>query len=199
MVKLTGVQEIACGRQHALALRDDGTVWSWGLNRRGQLGVGDTEPRGTATQVPGLSGVTVIGAVGDGSFARVGDGSWRMWGHFPPVMTSPDDMTPHATPQLPPAALARAVAVSDGISLFADGTVRTFGTNPFGSLGTGQGPDTVAFGGVLVKSIKGAVGVWGGHNRMFALLDDGTLMAWGSMHANRDARLPERFWQLPIP
>src|SRR5262249_54565202 len=31
---------IAGGESHSLAVKDDGTVWSWGLNSSGQLGIG---------------------------------------------------------------------------------------------------------------------------------------------------------------
>ena len=43
-----GVEAIAAGASHGLALKDDGTVWAWGSNERGQLGNG-TETLGTNT------------------------------------------------------------------------------------------------------------------------------------------------------
>ncbi len=46
---LSDVKAIAMGRGHALALKNDGTVWAWGLNSQGQLGDGTvtytTSPR----------------------------------------------------------------------------------------------------------------------------------------------------------
>ena len=46
---------------NCLALKDDGTVWSWGLNNRGQLGTGSHDPASAVpVQVRGLSGVTAI-------------------------------------------------------------------------------------------------------------------------------------------
>ena len=42
------------GRVHAMALRSDGTVWSWGNNGAGQLGDGSTFDRFTPGPVPGL-------------------------------------------------------------------------------------------------------------------------------------------------
>lgn len=41
--------DVACGFAHVLALNDDGSVSSWGLNKRGQLGVGDTNTRFSPT------------------------------------------------------------------------------------------------------------------------------------------------------
>ena len=59
---LTGVTDVAAGRLFGQALRNDGTVWSWGDNRFGQLG----RPAASSVplQVPGLAGVTAIGAGG---------------------------------------------------------------------------------------------------------------------------------------
>lgn len=39
--QITGIAdfvEVAAGSNHILALRKDGTVWSWGENKQGQLG-----------------------------------------------------------------------------------------------------------------------------------------------------------------
>lgn len=42
VASLSGVAAIAAGRQHALALKNDGTVWAWGSNGDGQLSDGST-------------------------------------------------------------------------------------------------------------------------------------------------------------
>jgi len=196
VVGLSSVVEIACGLGHMVALKADGTVWSWGSNRRGQLGLGDDEPRGTPAQVPLPSAATAIGAAGEGSWARLADGAWLMWGWVTPVMAAGDYPPPVTSPVPVPATLRDAAEISDSLARLADGTVLTFGTNQFGTLGTGQGPDAVSMRGVRVKSLTGVVRVWGGNNRMFALLSDGRLMGWGSIHEDRTARTPELIWKV---
>ena len=57
---LSGVQAIAGGDAHSLALKNDGTVWAWGFNVFGELGDGTTTQRTTPVQVSGLSGVQDI-------------------------------------------------------------------------------------------------------------------------------------------
>ncbi|MFI9383293.1 RCC1 domain-containing protein [Kutzneria sp. NPDC052558] len=59
VVGLTGATAIAAGYHHGLALKSDGTVWSWGDNSQGQRGTG-------------LSGVTAIGAGSLSSYAVIG-------------------------------------------------------------------------------------------------------------------------------
>ncbi|RMD80492.1 MAG: hypothetical protein D6809_01080, partial [Gammaproteobacteria bacterium] len=52
---LTGVQAVVSERgSHSCALKQDGTVWCWGDNRKGQLGDGSTTSRNVAVPVQGL-------------------------------------------------------------------------------------------------------------------------------------------------
>jgi len=38
--KLTGIIKISAGNYHIVVLKEDGTVWAWGINNNGQLGYG---------------------------------------------------------------------------------------------------------------------------------------------------------------
>jgi alpha-tubulin suppressor-like RCC1 family protein len=60
--QLTGVVQVAGGRDHSLALRSDGTAWAFGHNIYGQLGDGTTTRRTTPVPVLGLSGVETVTA-----------------------------------------------------------------------------------------------------------------------------------------
>jgi alpha-tubulin suppressor-like RCC1 family protein len=48
---LTDWATIACGRQQSIAVKTNGTLWSWGLNDNGQLGQNDRIDRSSPTQV----------------------------------------------------------------------------------------------------------------------------------------------------
>jgi alpha-tubulin suppressor-like RCC1 family protein len=90
---LTEVKEIAAANAHALALRYDGTVWTWGASEFGERGnkekgferiARQTEPwfvpRDKPTQVPGLTGVKQIAAGGRRDYALLSDGQVMAWG-----------------------------------------------------------------------------------------------------------------------
>lgn len=178
---LDGVVQIANGSNYMLALKSDGTVWGWGANKYAQLGLGDNEARARPTKIPTLSGVTRILAEGHMSAARMADGSWMVWGGAPSAKPPTDDGPPVLTPSPLPGLLRDAVDLSNGAAAFRDGTVRTWGGNSFGTLGTGGTVDAFAVPSraVLVRSLSSVVQVWSGNNRSLALKSDGTLLMWG--------------------
>ena len=66
-VKVTGLNNdthlvisIAGGYWHSIALKSDGSVWTWGNNIHGQLGDGTTANKNTSVQVDGLTDVIAI-------------------------------------------------------------------------------------------------------------------------------------------
>ncbi|MCW5943806.1 MAG: hypothetical protein KIS66_16360 [Fimbriimonadaceae bacterium] len=76
----SGIVAISAGGLHALALRDDGTVWAWGHNEQGALGDGTYTTRRTPVQVPGLTNVVAISAGFLHSLAIRADGTTWAWG-----------------------------------------------------------------------------------------------------------------------
>ena len=80
---LVGVDEVAGGREHVVALID-GAVWSWGDGVKGATGLGSTATRTSPTLVTGVAtGTTTVTEVATGhyhSLARLSDGTVRSWG-----------------------------------------------------------------------------------------------------------------------
>ncbi|RHX90725.1 RCC1 domain-containing protein [Leptospira stimsonii] len=80
---LSGIKQIANGRDHLLALRSDGRVFAWGLNASGQLGIGGSGspgPTATPTEVLNIQNVASVWAGGTQSFAVLNDGTVKGWG-----------------------------------------------------------------------------------------------------------------------
>ena len=51
IIRSSDIKQIACGNEHTVILKNDGSVWSCGYNTYGQLGLNDTTDRTTFTQV----------------------------------------------------------------------------------------------------------------------------------------------------
>ena len=76
---LTDIVELCCGSAHNVALKSDGTVWTWGANNHGQLGTTEADA-GSPALVWGLNKAVAIGAGGAFSLAWTEDGVLWAWG-----------------------------------------------------------------------------------------------------------------------
>ena len=77
---------ISIGQKHSIGLTDSGTLYSWGVNSQGQLGLGDVtnenELIGTPTLIDTVSSTKFVSvdASGEVSFAITEDGEMFAWG-----------------------------------------------------------------------------------------------------------------------
>ncbi len=76
---------VVAGREHACAIRDNGSLWCWGDNPDGQLGIGSTIQQRSAHQVIGENGLPLQGISGasagqNHTCAFDQDGSAWCWG-----------------------------------------------------------------------------------------------------------------------
>ncbi len=96
---LTGVSDVAGGGLHTMALKDDGTLWTFGYNFDGELGhttnVGTEDPNPTPTQV--LTDVDEIAAGAYHSLVFTDDGElltfgWNGYGQLGVATNSGEDL-----------------------------------------------------------------------------------------------------------
>ena len=71
---------LAAGLYHSLLIRSDGTLWAWGWNYYGQLGLGDTTDRDVPTQVGSATSWVAVSAGWDHSLGLRSDGTLWAWG-----------------------------------------------------------------------------------------------------------------------
>lgn len=80
---LSNVTQISCDLSFAMALHDDGTVWTWGDNEYGELGGGHSLRArywSSPGMVEGLSDVKAIACGRDNPIAVKSDGTVWTWG-----------------------------------------------------------------------------------------------------------------------
>lgn len=173
--------DVAAGHAHVLALRDDGRVASWGLNISGELGYGTAESSWDPLFVSGIQDAVAV-AAGGASFAVLADGSVAAWGSNLWGKIGLADDTYYSLEPVRVPGIASAIAVASGgdhtLALLRDGTVLAWGWNEFGQLGDGSA------GGwrgspELVLGLSNVVAIDAGSTHSLALLDDGSVMAWG--------------------
>ena len=95
----TNWKSIACGDDHAVALKTDGTLWTWGRNTSGQLGINDTTNR--STPVTTLLGGTNWKSISGGenhTIALKTDGSLWSWGLNTSGQLGVNNTTTRSTP-----------------------------------------------------------------------------------------------------
>ena len=111
------VSQIAAGNAHALAMTDDGTMYTWGWNQHGQLGnnstINSSLPVIVKTTGTPLAGkvVSQIAAGNAHALAMTDDGTmytwgWNQHGQLGNGTTGMDAKTPVAVSTAPPSALA---------------------------------------------------------------------------------------------
>ncbi|XP_072321506.1 E3 ISG15--protein ligase HERC5-like [Eucyclogobius newberryi] len=137
------VSQISCGTHHSLALTKDGEVFSWGVDSRGQLGVGKCGPGTTSPQhVKSTSDLPVVllAAGGEQSFCLTVSGGVWSWGCNSCGQLGLGDTTDRHTPELlQQLHMKKASHICCGEEhtavLTKDGVVYTFGSGQHGQLG----------------------------------------------------------------
>jgi regulator of chromosome condensation (RCC1) repeat-containing protein/Regulator of Chromosome Condensation (RCC1) repeat protein/Calx-beta domain-containing protein len=139
----SGVTAIAAGTAFGMALKSNGTVWEWGDNHSGELGIGSTTDAHTPQQVSGLSNVIAISAGDAFALALESDGSVWSWGNNTSGQLGNGTITDSSSPG-PVTGLGSGSGVVDITTGFAHAIARTasgslygWGDDKTGELGDG--------------------------------------------------------------
>ncbi|MEL4106286.1 fibronectin type III domain-containing protein [Oscillospiraceae bacterium WX1] len=183
VVGLTNIKEISAGTYHGMALKTDGTVWSWGYNEYGQLGNGSTDESDTAAQISGLSGVKHISCGSYSSYAVKMDGTVWAWGKNDKGQLG-DGSIVNKTVPVQVGGLSNVDKVAAGaehvLALLTTGIVMAWGANEEFQLGNGTSTNSSTPVNVTNLSTEGsAVEIATGDYQSFVIKADRTVVGWG--------------------
>lgn len=188
---MTDIVAVAAGMEHSIALKRDGSVWTWGNNAYGQLGNGETTNINiTPRIVPGLNNImeiaagdnhtlalkkdrTTIWAWGSNSYGQLGDGGRDM-------KLSPVQMEDIRDVKMISAGDNHTIVIKE------DGTVWTWGRNTSGTQSIRTSP-------IQVKGLTNAISIGGGgyfDSYILAIKDDGTVWQWDKDSSDTTTKLP---------
>lgn len=179
---LTQVVSVSGGTAayHSLALKADGTVWAWGRNTDGQLGIGTTVNSNVPMQVQGLSHIVAISGGEYHSLAIRKDGTVWAWGRNGNGQLG-DNTVANSNVPVQVIGMTGAIEVAAGrfysIALRSDSTVWTWGENLYGQLGNGATVD--AHTPVQVTGLTDATAIAGGAFHGLAIKSNQTVVSWG--------------------
>ena len=172
---------ISAGTTHTLALREDGTVWTWGAGSfRGELFEEHMHQNHIPQSIQGLTNVIDISAGSNYSLVLRADGTVWAWGENWNGQLG-DGTTINRDHPVQVQGLNNIIAISAGtshsIALSADGTAWTWGWNLWGNLGDGTNFDRYV--PVQVRGLTNIAAISAGNLQTVALRSDGTVWIWG--------------------
>ena len=176
---------VSAGYEHSLAIRTDGTLWSWGGNNKGQLGLGNTTSYSSPKQVGALTNwADVSGSPSSGqpfSLALKTNGTIWSWGDNQTYgQLGLGNLTDYSSPKQI-GALTTWASISAGNSFVmattTSGALYAWGRNDFGQVGLGN--TTYYSSPKQVGALTNWLRVTAGRYHTLAVKTDGTLWAWG--------------------
>lgn len=200
---LSGVIDVVAGGEHSIALKSDGTVWTWGHNCCGQLGDGTIDPLHSPNyfprQVKGPGGLgfldDIVDVEGGGGlsmalksdstvwtwganyFGTLGDGTYDSYRDYPGLVVDYDSVG-YLT-----GIIAIAAGDSHAMALNADGNVFSWGEITGAGFHFFSTNIPVRTNGVDgIGYLSDIVAICAGWYHSVALKSDGTLYAWGLNH-----------------
>jgi len=167
------------------ALKTDGTLWTWGTNTYGQLGLGNITNYETPQQLGALTNWASVSTSGYSTSAIKKDGTLWSWGYNVSGELGLGNRTNYSSPvQVGSLANWKIIfvqpATGGSLAIKTDGTLWAWGDNYAGQLG--QGNTTNYSSPVQVGALTNwsTVSGSGEDNHVVAVKTDGTLWTWGA-------------------
>ncbi len=174
-------QSLSAGFSHSLAIKSDGTLWSWGSNSNGQLGDGSTIDRNVPIQIGTANNWLKIAAGYNYTLGIKTDGTLWAWGVNNSNQLGDGTKTDRYTPvQIGTTADWKIVTagLTHALAIKTDGTLWAWGDNILGGLGIGNSSSKAI--PTKVGTATNWVKIAAKNYYSLAIKTDGTLWSWGN-------------------
>ena len=166
---------------HTLAIKTDGTLWSWGSNQGGKLGLGNLTSYSSPKQIGALTTWSKVSVGENFSLAIKTDGTLWSWGIGNYGKLGLGNTTDYSSPKqvgaLTTWATLAAGAENFSVAIKTDGTLWSWGKNNYGTLGLGN--TTNYSSPKQVGALTAWATVVAGSDHTLSIKTDGTLWSWG--------------------
>jgi len=172
------------GQGPTAAIKTDGTMWTWGKNADGQLGLGDTTDRSSPVQVGALTNWSSCTISNRAILAVKTDGTLWSWGANYFGNLGLGNSTYYSSPKQI-GALTDWINIGglvNPVSVKANGTLWIWGRGGLGALGLGNTSDRNS-PTQLGSLTNWAYATSGRQGQTFAVKTDGTLWSWGANYS----------------
>ena len=178
--------QVSCAGGSGMALCDDGSVYTWGNNQFGVLGISSPNASSaTPCRVASLSNITAIDAGYFHELALSSSGVVYAWGFNEYGQLGDGTNSDRSTPVVVSGLSGKTIkAIAAGnwhnLALCTDGTLYGWGHNSSGQVGNGTSGNVI-YSAVPVVGLpaKTITAIAAGGNFSAALMSDGTVYDWG--------------------
>jgi alpha-tubulin suppressor-like RCC1 family protein len=174
-------KRVACGYENTFAIKTDGTLWSWGINFGGSLGLGDTTTRSLPVQVGSDTNWKQASASFYWTMAVKTTGTLWGWGINSVGQLGLENTDTQYTPVqvgLGTSWSQVSCGYRSASAIKTDGSLWSWGKNDYGQLGLNNTADYSS--PVQVGSLNDWKTISHGRQQfVVAIKKDGTLWTWG--------------------
>lgn len=176
------------GTAYNLAIKQDGSLWAWGDNSSGQLGLGNNNTYYSPAQVGNQSGWSQVSAGVNHSLALKTNGTLWAWGNNSAGALGFDLGTSTLNTPTQVGTDNNWVQIATGLSfslgIKSDGSLWAWGSNNYGQCGVSSSASSI-----VTPTRIGTANNWSkitaGYYHAIAIKSDGTMWAWGRNHVGQ--------------
>lgn len=173
--------DVSGGLYHSLGIKSDGTLWAWGDNSVGQLGIGTFVNKIIPVQIGTATSWKKVSGGGSFSAGIKSDGTLWAWGeNFAGQLGDGTNTDKNLPVQIGAATDWKEISAGDYhcLAIKTDGTLWAWGDNSKGQLG--DGTNMTKYVPVQIGSATNWSKVSSGQLHSISIKSDGTLWSWGS-------------------